>query len=93
MVVSRLADDQQARRGLDHGAWRAPWDFPAWSGRTRTGTPFARYRRPHEVIVTAVRWYLRLRLSAADVRDLLAERGVDVSARAGRRAATRPGTP
>ncbi len=53
-----------------------------------------------------VRWYLRSRLSAADVRDLRAERGVDVSARtipyrvqrfapllarAGRRAAARPG--
>jgi IS6 family transposase len=72
----------------------------------RTGTPFAGHRWPQEVIVTAVRWYLRYRLSAADVRDLLAERGVDVSARtvlywvqkfapllarAGRRAATRPG--
>ncbi len=72
----------------------------------RTGTPFAGHRRPQEVIVTAVRWYLRYRLSAADVRDLLAERGVDVSARtvlywvqkfapllarAGRRTATRPG--
>ena len=58
------------------------------------------------MIVTAVRWYVRYRLSAADVRDLLAERGVDVSARtvvyrvqqrapllarAGRRAAGRPG--
>ena len=54
----------------------------------------------------AVRWYCRFRLSAANVRDLLAERGIDVSARtvlhwvqkfapmlarAGRRAATRPG--
>ncbi len=73
----------------------------------RTGTPFAGHRWPPEVIVTAVRWSLRLGLSAADVRDLLAERGVDVSARtvlhwvqkfapllarAGRRAATRPGT-
>jgi len=72
----------------------------------RTGTPFAGHRWPQEVIVTAVRWYLRYRLSAADVRDLLAERGVDVSARtvlywvqkfapllarAGRRTATRPG--
>ena len=47
----------------------------------RTGTPFAGHRWPQEVIVTAVRWYLRYRLSAADVRDLLAERGVDVSAR------------
>jgi transposase-like protein len=29
----------------------------------------------------AVRWYGRFRLSAADVRDLLAERGLDMSAR------------
>ena len=72
----------------------------------RTGSPFAGHRWPRAVIVTAVRWYLRFRLSAADVRDLLAERGVDISARtvlhwvqkfapllarAGRRAATRPG--
>ncbi len=72
----------------------------------RTGTPFADHRWPQAVIVTAVRWYLRFRLSATDVRDLLAERGVDVSARtvlqwvqqfapllarAGRRAAARPG--
>jgi transposase-like protein len=72
----------------------------------RTGTPFAGHRWPQEVIVTAVRWYCRFRLSAADGRYPLAERGVDVSARtvlhwvqkfapllarAGRRAATRPG--
>jgi len=72
----------------------------------RTGTPFAGHRWPQEVIVTAVRWYPRFRLSAADVRDVLAARGVAVSARtilhwvqqfapllarAGRRAATRPG--
>ncbi len=72
----------------------------------RTGTPFAGHRWPQGIIVTAVRWYVRFRLSAADVRDLLAERGVDVSARtvlywvqkfapllarAGRRAAARPG--
>ncbi len=47
----------------------------------RMGTPFVRHRWPRDIIVTAVRWYLRYRLSAADVRDLLAERGVDVSAR------------
>ena len=47
----------------------------------RTGTPFAAHRWPLEVIATAVRWYLRYRLSAADVRDLLAERGIDLSAR------------
>jgi len=47
----------------------------------RSATPFAGHRWPREVIVTAVRWYFRFRLSLADVRDLLAERGVDVSAR------------
>jgi putative transposase len=31
------------------------------------------------VIVMAVRWYGRFRLSLRDVRDLLSERGVDVS--------------
>ncbi len=45
----------------------------------KTGTPFANHRWPQAVIVMAVRWYLRFRLSAADVRDLLAEHGVDVT--------------
>ena len=54
--------------------------LPAQIYRT-TGTPFAGHRWPPEVITTAVRWYFRYRLSAADVRDLLAERGIDVSAR------------
>jgi transposase-like protein len=43
-----------------------------------TGTPFAGYRFPPEVIALAVRWYLRFRLSYADVAELLAERGVRV---------------
>jgi putative transposase len=47
----------------------------------RTGTPFAGHRWPLEVITTAVRWYSRYRLSAANVRDLLAERNLDVSSR------------
>jgi hypothetical protein len=51
----------------------------AW--RDRPGTPFLGHRRPQEVIVTAVRWYCRSRLSPAGVRDLLAERGIDVSPR------------
>ncbi len=45
----------------------------------RTGTPFTNHRWPRDVIVMAVRWYFRYRLSAANVRDLLAERGMDVS--------------
>ena len=47
----------------------------------RPGTPFAGHRWPLEVITTAVRWSCRYRLSAADVRDLLAERRIDVAAR------------
>src|SRR3954462_15758705 len=45
---------------------------------TLTGTPFAGYRFPPDVIALAVRWYLRYRLSYADVAELLAERGVRV---------------
>ena len=48
---------------------------------TRTGTPFAGYRWPREIIVLAVHWYSSFRLAAANVVELLAERGVDVSAR------------
>ncbi|MCP4083441.1 MAG: IS6 family transposase [Actinomycetia bacterium] len=40
--------------------------------------PFAGYRFPPEVILLAVRWYLRYGLSYRDVEELLAERGIDV---------------
>jgi transposase-like protein len=39
---------------------------------------FAGFRFPPEVIVVAVRWYLRFGLSYRDVEELLAERGVEV---------------
>ena len=39
---------------------------------------FAGYRFPPEVIVLAVRWYLRFGLSYRDLEELLAERGIDV---------------
>jgi transposase-like protein len=39
---------------------------------------FAGFRFPREVIVLAVRWYLRYGLSYRDVEELLSERGVDV---------------
>ena len=39
---------------------------------------FAGFRFPHDVIVLAVRWYLRFSLSYRDVEELLAERGVEV---------------
>src|SRR5215217_2321537 len=55
--------------------------------RTRTRRPplgpvpqtaFAGFRFPPEVIVLAVRWYLRFGLSYRDVEELLTERGVEV---------------
>jgi transposase-like protein len=39
---------------------------------------FAGYRFPPEVILLAVRWYLRFGLSYRDLEELLAERGIDV---------------
>ena len=39
---------------------------------------FAGYRFPPEVILLAVRWYLRYGLSCRDVEELLAERGIEV---------------
>jgi transposase-like protein len=39
---------------------------------------FAGFRFPSEVIVVAVRWYLRYNLSYRDVEELLLERGVEV---------------
>ena len=47
----------------------------------RTTTPFAGYRWPRAIITLAVHWYCSYRLSAANVVALLAERGIDVSAR------------
>jgi len=48
------------------------------SDRPCPTSAFAGYRFPAEVIVVAVRWYLRFGLSYRDVEELLAERGVDV---------------
>jgi hypothetical protein len=39
---------------------------------------FARYFYPPDVIVLAVRWYLRFALSYRDLEELLAERGIEV---------------
>jgi transposase, IS6 family len=47
----------------------------AWSAPR---SPFAGFRFPAEVIVVAVRWYLRYGLSYRDVEELLAERGIEV---------------
>src|ERR1700682_1152471 len=39
---------------------------------------FAGFRFPAEVILLAIRWYLRFGLSYRDLEELLAERGVEV---------------
>ena len=50
--------------------------------RSRSWSPptsaFAGFRFPPEVIVVAVRWYLRYCLSYRDIEELLVERGVEV---------------
>jgi hypothetical protein len=43
------------------------------------GSAFKGFRFPPEVIVLAVRWYLRFGLSYRDVEELLIERGVEVN--------------
>jgi transposase-like protein len=43
-----------------------------------TRSAFAGFRFPPDVIVLAVRWYLRFGLSYRDVEQLLAERGIEV---------------
>lgn len=44
----------------------------------RLGLVFAGFRFPPDVIIVAVRWYLRYTLSYRDVEELLAERRVQV---------------
>jgi len=46
--------------------------------RRSVSVSFAGYRFPPDVILLAVRLYLRYGLSYRDVEELLAERGVDV---------------
>jgi len=42
------------------------------------GSAFKGFRFPPEIIVLAVRWYLRYGLSYRDVEELLDERGIEV---------------
>jgi transposase-like protein len=44
----------------------------------QSSSAFAGYRFPPDIIALAVRWYLRYRLSYADLAELLAERGIHV---------------
>src|SRR5436309_450530 len=49
---------------------------PCWVGPPRSA--FAGFRFPPDVIIVAIRWYLRYALSYRDVEELLAERGIAV---------------
>ena len=56
-----------------------------WMKRNRRSRPpvqapsaFAGFRFPPDVILLAVRWYLRYGLSYRDLEELLAERGIEV---------------
>ncbi len=46
---------------------------------SRSGSAFSRHHFPEDLIALAVRWYVRYRLSYADVVEWLAERGVVVN--------------
>ena len=54
---------------------RSPAARPSWSAPV---SAFAGFRFPPDVIVVAIRWYLRFSLSYRDVEELLLERGVEV---------------
>jgi hypothetical protein len=57
------------------------WRMVSRGSRPVSAVPssaFAGLRFPPEVIVPAVRWYLRFGLSYRDVEELLAERGIEV---------------
>ena len=55
---------------MKHAARSGPWSPPR--------SAFTGFRFPAEVIVVAVRWYLRSGLSYRDVEELLAEREIEV---------------
>jgi hypothetical protein len=59
-----------------------PWSSPA--------SAFAGFRFPPDVIVVAVRWYLRYNHSYRDVEDLLVERSVEVDHARGHVRASQP---
>jgi hypothetical protein len=51
---------------------------PAALAPRQSSICFASFRFPPDVIVLAVRWYLRFGLSYRDVEELLVERGIEV---------------
>ena len=55
---------------MKHAAQSRCWSPPR--------SAFAGFRFPPDVIVVAVRWYLRHGLSYRDIEELVAERGIEV---------------
>jgi transposase-like protein len=54
------------------------YETPPHSPSSSSAIWLCRLRFPCDVIVLAVRWYLRFGLSYRDVEELLAERGAEV---------------
>ncbi len=79
MVCVRCGNPETRRDGqtpLGGQRWRC-----GTCGRrftARSASAFSGRRLPNDVIALAVRWYLRFRLSYADVEEWLAERRVQV---------------
>jgi transposase-like protein len=74
MASAALLHPRRPRRCSQTAAMRRRRTRPAPLPRSA----FAGFRFPPDVIVLAVRWYLRFGLSYRDVQELLAERGVEV---------------
>ena len=79
--MDRFAKDAERHRCVEAG--RAGSDTVGMKRRRRRApvmlpSGFAGFRFPAEIIMLAVRWYLRYGLSYRDVEELLAERGIDV---------------
>ncbi len=79
MQCLRCGGDQWSKAGRDRQG-RQMYCCSACGRRQseRSVSAFCGYRFPDAIIALAVRWYLRFRLSYADVTELLAERGVHV---------------
>ena len=79
MQCDRCAGETFTKAGRDR-LGRQLWRCQACGRRltARSASAFSGYRFPDEIIALAVRWYLRFRLSYADVAEWLAERGITV---------------
>ncbi len=79
MACPRCGSDEVRKNGKDRrGSQVYACRACSRSFTALTGTPFAHHGFLPEIIALAVRWYLRYRLSYADLAELLAERGVEV---------------